>query len=652
MHQTSAPLHLADSEFPLQNRFKITNASTAALMQHFNLHRPDFVCSDSACSESASCENSPFAVAAATHNPKQLNSNTLFQDQRGQLIQINDIIDAKHIIRTSEVVHGFGHCANLEAIIQQEKQQHPKTLAASHNALFTQFIPANHHKLQANRTGFRQSAQLYFSQLKTHQPYLYWLCFHIASTFVQSTHISHEQCHTGEPTPETFTARGVSTVCAWQDETRLVSGFLKAYQQQQVNNPSQFPVLIFINGQDQAKLAARMAEIQAFLTAQPKHTCLPVLAFSAQLNGWRMGLKCLPVIVGLMHQYLLYPNRDDDFAMNIFDADILKITDSHNLQRKADNVQRGVLNNQGNYHDDESLLAAQNQHYLLIAQLHKSMFRHLIGRATLQQHTLPLHSAATLPLKLYACGANASWSAMAYQLLGGMKAFSHNEVLDFTRLLSRSCEQVFNCHGPLDAKQKNLAWFPSSRTNKTTPNKAENSVLCDGGAVSRSVQSGVPIIEQFNVLAHNRTHLYQLTAMDNTPYTPDNPDNIKRIQQEIGFILAKFLGFNDWVVKQHVNHATQTPWQDATLTALLAQQLSQLAHNFNTLLQPINANVTLQLVAPGSDATVRKNNQDTHPNLTNIPAIHITFNHANHTSEQQIDLAEYQQRYQLSFVNL
>jgi|GEM_PF-5555551 len=647
----------ANSEFPLaqnvadwEKKTREESEQNRAMMLHFQLHADPTTTS-----------------FAPTLQPSDMSIEKVFQAPQGQVLRMNNIIDAKHIIRTSEVVHGFGRCANLAEIISIEKQQHRNTLAISHNSLFRQFIPANNNQLQGQRSGFRQAALLYFSQLKTYQPYLYQLCFRIASACFSA--LANTPHNSAQP------ASAISTVSAWQDETRLVSGLLTEYQKQQVRHPAQFPLFVFINGNDPDKLATRTAEVQAYLAQQSPKNSLPIYALSAQLNGWRMGLKCLPVIVGLMHRLLVasrlpadYRN-DSDVAVNVFDADILAIRDHQNLQRKADNITAGMLNNHGSYHDDENLLAEQNNHYLLIAKLHKSIFKHLINRALLQKQALTLTDIASLPLKLHACGANASWSALAYLLLGGMKAFSHNEVLDFVRLLSRSCEQAYDCHSPLQAQYQNLAWLPSSATKSAAPeqnkeptqDKAENSVLCDGGAVSRSVQSGVPIIEQFNVLAHDRTHLYQLTPMDNTP---DNPNNISRIQQEIGFILAKYLGFNDWVVKQHVNHTDQTPWQKAPLNTLLAQQLSQLAHSFNTLLQPIGANVNLQLVAPGSGLSVRKhkknnvdthsnqNNVDTHPNLAVIPAIHMTFNHPGHTSEQQIDLAEYQQRYQLSFVNL
>lgn len=648
-----APFLCANSEFPLakdvanrEEKNREESKQIRAMMSHFQLY-----------ADPTATSNAP------PLQPSDISIEKVFQAPQGQVLRMNNIIDAKHIIRTSEVVHGFGRCANLAEIISIEKQQHRNTLATSHNSLFRQFIPANNNQLQGQRTGFRQAALLYFSQLKTYQPYLYELCFRIASACFSA--LANTPHNDAQP------ASAISTVSAWQDETRLVSGLLTEYQKQQVRHPAQFPLFVFINGNDPDKLAARTAEVQAYLTQQSPQNSLPIYAFSAQLNGWRMGLKCLPVIVGLMHRLLITSRlpankRDDsDIAVNVFDADILAIRDHQNLQRKADNITAGMLNNHGSYHDDENLLAEQNSHYLLIAKLHKSIFKHLINRAliqkqSLQKQSLTLTDIASLPLKLHACGANASWSALVYLLLGGMKAFSHNEVLDFVRLLSRSCEQAFDCHSPLQAQHQNLAWFPSSTTKSAAPeqnkeptqDKAENSVLCDGGAVSRSVQSGVPIIEQFNVLAHDRTHLYQLTPMDNNP---DNPSNIRRIQQEIGFILAKYLGINDWIVKQHVNHTDQTPWQETTLTTLLAQQLSQLAHSFNTLLQPISANVTLQLIAPGSDLSVRKhkkNNVDTHPNLAVIPAIHMTFNHPGHTSEQQIDLAEYQQRYQLNFVNL
>lgn len=649
VNTSCAPFLCANSEFPLAkdiaNREEKTHEESEqirAMMSHFQL------------------QTDPTTTSfAPTLQPSDMSIEKVFQAPQGQVLRINNIIDAKHIIRTSEVIHGFGHCANLAEIISIEKQQHRNTLATSHNSLFRQFIPANNNQLQGQRAGFRQAALLYFSQLKTYQPYLYELCYRIASACFSA--LANTPYNSAQP------ASAISTVSAWQDETRLVSGLLTEYQKQQVLHPAQFPLFVFINGNDPDKLAARAAEVQAYLAQQSPQNSLPIYAFSAQLNGWRMGLKCLPVIVGLMHRLLVASrlpanNRNDsDVAVNVFDADILAIQDHQNLQRKADNITAGMLNNHGSYHDDENLLAEQNSHYLLIAKLHKSIFKHLINRALLQkqaleQQTLTLTDIASLPLKLHACGANASWSALAYLLLGGMKAFSHNEVLDFVRLLSRSCEQTFDCHSPLQAQHQNLAWFPSSTA--TSAGATKNSVLCDGGAVSRSVQSGVPIIEQFNVLAHDRTHLYQLTPMDNKP---SNPSNIKRIQQEIGFILAKYLGFNDWVVKQHVNHTEQTPWQEAPLTTLLEQQLSQLAHSFNALLQPISANVTLQLIAPGSDLSVRKNknkknnvknNVDTHLNLAAIPAIHMTFNHPRHTSEQQIDLAEYQQRYQLSFVNL
>jgi len=655
VNTSCAPFLCANSEFPLAQNVADWEKKTheeseqiRAMMSHFQLH--------------AEPTTTSFAPAL---QPSDMSIDNVFQAPQGQVLRVNNIIDAKHIIRTSEVVHGFGRCANLAEIISIEKQQHRNTLAISHNSLFRQFIPANNNnQLQGQRTGFRQAALLYFSQLKTYQPYLYELCFRIASACFSA--LANTPHNSAQP------AGAISTVSAWQDETRLVSGLLTEYQKQQVRHPAQFPLFVFINGNDPNKLAARTAEVQAYLAQQSPKNSLPIYAFSAQLNGWRMGLKCLPVIVGLMHRLLVASRlpankrNGSDVAVNVFDSDILAIREHQNLQRKADNITAGMLNNHGSYHDDENLLAEQNSHYLLIAKLHKSIFKHLINRALLQKQALTLTDIASLPLKLHACGANASWSALAYLLLGGMKAFSHNEVLDFVRLLSRSCEQAFDCHSPRQAQHQNLAWFPSSSTKNTgaeenkeptknaapAQDKAENSVLCDGGAVSRSVQSGVPIIEQFNVLAHDRTHLYQLTPMDNNP---DNPNNIKRIQQEIGFILAKYLGFNDWVVKQHVNHTDQTPWQETTLTTLLAQQLSQLAHSFNTLLQPISANVTLQLIAPGSGLSVRKhkkNNVDTHPNLAVIPAIHMTFNHPRHTSEQQIVLAEYQQRYQLNFVNL
>jgi len=532
-----------------------------------------------------------------------LNCKTFFQNEHSQIVCCEGEIDTKYIIRMSEIVHGMQHCDNLHEVIQAAPDQHQNSFAQSHPSLLKHFIPYTESGLAFRKKGFKFSTLLYLSILKHYQPYLYSICFNIAQQF------SNKE--------EYVTALNIVSV--HEDEKAFASQFLVEFNKQQVEHKAAFPLIVFLNGQDENKLYLRTQEIAQFIKQQTDESSYPIFAFVAQINQWRMGLKLIPVVVALMRQLRMYPARDEDFAINFFDADILAIKNQNNLQKKADVIANGSIFTCGFYQDDEPLLAQQNINYWLVSQIHRHMLTLIINRKRLQEHKIPVTELESAPLRFRTSAANAAFSAIFYQLMGGLKAFSQNEILDLSKVMSTGCRHVFHCNSVLEAKKKNLFWTPE--------NREDNLVIGDGGAVIRSMELGVPIIEQYNVLALSKRLVYALTPID---HHKPNQLNVQRIRQEVEFILAKFLGYNVQLIGENTGIGKVRDWPDE-LKALLQNQLKKLENYISVSLLKVAPSVTFSFWLDTDDTSISVLFQGKH---------------------SQVSLADYTEKYQLSFFSL
>ncbi len=461
--------------------------------------------------------------------------STLYRDENCVVVSLGDQLDSERIIDESARLYAIPAGLDRKSVIDRADAHNNAIFRDAFGSLCRRMFPARDRRsLMGRAEGLRQCLKHYFAMLKNHEPELYRCC--------------HAAAKALGPCANKMLA--LSAVAVHQGERLFVDNFLASYGRQHTEDLRSFPLYVFLNGDCSSLLSSRIEELRDFAGSQsalPPKRRVALRVVVARHDQWRMGLKAVPAVVALMHLALAQPDCDADMALNIFDGDILKLEDGDNLQQKQTSVAAGCLLTRGYYQDDRDALITSNINYQLANDFYQYLKTLVIGRAALEKKGIA--GKAENNARLRTSAANASFSAMFYCLLGGIRCYSHNEVLELTKVMSTQVSLAFACERARDACRMGIM---------SMPEHCRNMVTCDGGAIIRAMRNGVPLVEQFNSRSVEGAALrYALPPIDESAPTSVNH---RRLRREVEFMIAKFIGFNIRLIAANTPYTTFEQW--------------------------------------------------------------------------------------------
>lgn len=387
-------------------------------------------------------------------------------------------------------------------------------------------------KLINRGKGMRKALYAFLNDLKNHQPLLYQTCFEQATKLNQTSPL--------KKSPKAL-------ICVSMHHDEQIEKFLEACLKQYVDH-DEYPVYIFVNGQDQEKINHVIKRIHDF---QTNHNSLPNLRIlSQQLSEWRNGFKAICVNTALM-DYALSGNlktSDADVPLIFHDADIVDMP-ADLWTSHAQLINYGAVMSSGKWKDDFSKIGEQNINYHLLAAIHNTDIRLFYRDMMINKGSVSTPHPYDPNLNrnsFWMCGANSATSAIMYSLIGGISVLADSEEKSLWYPIEELLAEFFindlKRENPVPIEELSL-WLRGIERYEAHEFKArylheylarnyyawnDRSVTTDGGAILRSVANGVPVIDC--MCLHGSSLKGDLSKDD---FNDPNCVNVSRLSQEL-----------------------------------------------------------------------------------------------------------------------
>lgn len=398
---------------------------------------------------------------------------------------------------------------------------------------FFEFDKAS-NSLKPRSSGLKLALKIYLDQLKTFQPYLYEIC-------LQAAHKINEQ------NPERANPQAICTISVHQSETKLPK-LLQELEAQDFDK-TKCPIYLFVNGNDQAMINTRLNEIEEFKKANPD---LDLRVIAAELDDWRYGLKCIPLITALM-SLALRPcwDNDQDIATILFDADIERFHTKHTIKTHIAEIHSGKIISSGG---GQITLPGEHMAYYIMNLIRKSWD---IILAINQGFAFDKVFENFMTKGLNCSGGNSALSTIMLVLGCGTAAHSCNEDTDLGYRTSSNIIRAFEPEirnlariGLADAlndidpenndlvTEKRKQCMSANFYQRIIPvfsspiNYEVKSVFYDSGAMFRAIETCRPLTDMWD------NHDYIQGKLTPTDFS-DRTTTLKRFEEELQDIMAK-----------------------------------------------------------------------------------------------------------------
>ncbi|MCE2928534.1 MAG: hypothetical protein LW817_02765 [Candidatus Caenarcaniphilales bacterium] len=516
---------------------------------------------------------------------KESNSNIEIKAGGESRVTVTKPIESELIFRQSRELHDI-ESTEKDDLINESKQQLPKFFTDAMPKLIRSFFPRSEEgRLMPRQDGLKEACLLHFTLLKNFEPELYELTFKLAKELSQGSISNKEKPIMLIP------------FAAYQGEERLATEMLPALARQKIDL-SKCPIYIFINGQSPAAISKLATNVQEASSSLSLRTNI----IEGVPEKWGMGLKSIPVNTAIMAEVLSTRlNEDDsDIPIVLFDSDILGFKNDNALSDRKAISDSGTAIFTGLYQNDSTTMINSNVNYFLIDRLAHRQFSLVISNydmKTEEQSTDAQKKEQMMPDVL---GGNSMYSTILYCLFGGIKSHSVNEDQDFSNLVVGQTYKIFEIENKTDAEKNNL--FHDATEH--------DYVVCDGGAITRTVDKNLPITMMFQTHDHNSSSSnIRLNAID---AEKAQEINSTRIIEEIEIILLNAIARSNQFINNNVNNSNR----DAATNEIFARKLEKFSELFNA---------EIEAALPGEKTTKLKLepiNQD----ASKIPQIRISFN--------------------------